>query len=37
MDEMPIRPTHDVMFIGHAISGARLLIPLQVNIMVVIR
>ena len=36
MNEMPVRPTYDVMSIGHVISGARLLTPLRVNIIVTI-
>ena len=31
VNEMPIRPTHDDMSIGHAISGARLLTPYRVD------
>ena len=34
MNEMPIRPTHDDMSIGHAISGVRLLNPLGVDTIV---
>ena len=31
MNKMLVRPTHDVMFTGHAISGAGLLILLEVD------
>ena len=32
MNKMSVRPTHDVMPTGHAISGAGLLTPLGVSI-----
>ena len=34
MNEMPVRPIHDDMSIGHAINGARLLTPLKVDTIV---
>ena len=34
MNEMPIQPTHDVMFTRYAISGGGLLIPLGVDTIV---
>ena len=36
MNEMPVRPIHDDMATGHAISGAGLLIPLGVDTIVAI-
>ena len=34
VNKMSVRPTHDDMATGHAISGARLLTPLGVNTIV---
>ena len=34
MNEMPVRPTHDDMAIGHVISGVGLLIPLEMDTIV---
>ena len=34
MNEMPVQPTQDDMSTGHAISGTRLLIPLEVDTIV---
>ena len=35
VNEMPIQFTHDDMATGHAISGARLLTPLEMNTIVI--
>ena len=37
VNEMPVRPIHDVMFIGHATSAKGLLTSLRMDTMVVTR